>query len=282
MRLPVKILLGLNKLFPPRPHPFNLANEGKLTYHRWQYEKGADTVAYFAPDYSPEDIFRGKEVLDMGCGAAGKDMYYLSVGARHVTGLDMLEKYKSVAEDFAKELGCADRFTFLLGNAMDTGLPAESFDVVVMNDFLEHVSDPEAALREALRVLRPGGRIFTNVPPYYHPTGAHLLDEIGVPWVHILFSEQTCIEAYKELIRGLPDEQERIAFRFGIGEDGKEHITYINHLMTIRYFRNLLKKLDLKPVYYKEIPLRPWVAPLAKLPGSKELFVKMMACVIEK
>lgn len=281
MRVSVSILKKINRLFPPVKHPFNLQNEGKQTYAQWQYQWGEKTVACFQPDFTVEEIFKGKQVLDMGCGASGKSLYYISVGAAHVTGVDVVPHYKPEAEAFAKELGYEDKFTFLLGDALNLAFPENSFDVVVMNDFMEHIYDPERALEEAMRVLKPGGRIYVNFPPYYHPTGAHLSDVIGIPWVHMFFSEKTLIQAYKDLVKGLPDEQERLALRFSTDDKGKETISYINK-MTIARFHRILKKQNIVPYFYREIPLRKYFALLAKIPGLKEMFVKMCVCVIEK
>lgn len=281
MSFSVTLLKSLNKLFPTVEHPFNLQNEGKITYAQWQYQWGGKTIACFAPEFSPEDIFRGKRVLDMGCGASGKSLYYVSVGAEQVVGVDVVPHYKTEAEAFARELGYEDRFTFLLGDALNLTLPENSFDVVIMNDFMEHIYDPEAALREALRVLKPGGRIFVNFPPYFHPTGAHMSDVIGIPWVHMLFPEKTLIAAYKDLVRGLPDEQDRLSLRFSTDENGREYISYLNK-MTIRKFHSIVKRMNLKLHWYREIPLRSYFSLFARIPVVKEMFVKMCACVIEK
>lgn len=281
MRIPVRILLALNTLFPLVVHPFNLQNEGRLTYAQWQYRWGAKTVECFSPGFGPGDIFAGKRVLDMGCGASGKSLYYLSIGAGSVVGVDIVPHYKAEAEAFARQLGLDDRFTFLLADALHLPMEGSSFDVVIMNDFMEHIYDPEGAIREAMRVLKPGGRLFVNFPPYFHPTGAHLSDLIGIPWVHMLFSERTLIDGYRELARGLPDEQERLALRFGSDAQGREHISYINK-MTIRRFRHMMQSMGITPLWYREIPLRPFLSPLAKVPLLKEMFVKMCACVMEK
>lgn len=281
MNIPIKLLKSLNRCFPPVVHPFNLQNDGSTTYAQWQYRWGERTVACFAPQFTPGDIFTGKTVLDMGCGAAGKSLYYLSIGASRVVGVDIVAHYQQEAEVFARELGFADRFTFVLGDALHLPIPDNSLDVVIMNDFMEHIHSPEGALREALRVLKPGGRIYLNFPPYYHPMGIHMSDVIGIPWVHLLFSEQTLIAAYKELVRGLPDEAQRLDLRFGTDESGRTYIRYLNK-MTIRKFRRLLRDTGLTPLWYREIPLRPFLAPLARLPVWKEMFVKMCACVIEK
>lgn len=273
MRASVALLEKINKLFPPVEHPFNLQNQGKQTYAQWQFQWGEKPVACFTPRFTPQEIFSGKTVLDMGCGASGKSLYYISIGAEQVVGVDVVEHYKKEAEDFAAQLGYQDKFRFLLGDALNLGLPE--------NTFMEHIYDPKGALQEALRVLKPGGRIYINFPPYYHPTGAHMSDVIGIPWVHLFFSEKTLIAAYKDLVRGLPDEQDRLALRFSTDENGRETISYINK-MTIRRFHRILKELKLTPYWYREIPLRSYLTPLAKLPVLKEMFVKMCACVIEK
>lgn len=281
MQLRVQLLKALNRCFPAVEHPFNLQNDGSMTYAQWQYRWGEKTVACFAPEFSPEEIFAGKTVLDMGCGASGKSLYYLSIGARQVVGVDIVAHYQAEAEAFARELDYEDRFTFLLASALDLPVPDGTFDVVIMNDFMEHISDPVGALREAMRVLKPGGRVYINFPPYFHPTGIHMSDVIGIPWVHLLFSERTLIAAYTDLVRDLPDREQRLDLRFSTDENGKVFISYLNK-MTIRKFRRLLKQTGLSPLWYREIPLRRFLTPLARLPVVKELFVKMCACVIEK
>ena len=134
MSFSVKLLKAVNKRFPAVEHPFNLQNEGKMSYSQWQYQWGSKTVECFAPRYMPEDIFSGKAVLDMGCGASGKSLYYLSIGAEKVVGVDIVPHYKEEAEAFAKELGFEDRFTFILGDALNLPIDENTFDVVIMNE----------------------------------------------------------------------------------------------------------------------------------------------------
>lgn len=270
-----------NKLLPPVVHPFNLQNDKQLTYAQWQYEKGRDTIALFLDKYTPEEMFTGKRVLDMGCGAAGKSLYYASLGASFVTGVDIVPHYEAEANQLAQSLGLAHKFRFVCASAFDLPFADGSFDVIIMNDFVEHVSDPEGALKEAMRLLDQGGRIYINFPPYYHPYGAHLSDAVNMPWIHLLFRERALVGAYKELIKGLPDEQERLSLRIYRDEEAREYFGYINK-MKLKRFKGILKSLDLHPVYYREVPLRPYFSLLAKMPGLKEIFVKMAVCVLEK
>jgi spore germination protein YaaH len=86
---------------------------------------------------------------------------------------------------------------------------------------------------------------------------------------------------YKELMKDVPDGEERIKFRFSKDENGKEYISYINK-MSIKRFKNIIKNMDIHPIYIKYTPLRSIVAPLAKIPVLNEVFYKMVTCVIEK
>ncbi|MBO4954569.1 MAG: class I SAM-dependent methyltransferase [Clostridia bacterium] len=277
----VSLLRAVNRLFPLPQHPFNLQNDGVKTYAEWQFEKGRDTVAFYLQFASLDELFLDKQVLDIGCGAAGKTLFYASCGVEHITGMDIVAHYEEEANALAERLGYQDKFTFVLGDAAATPFADNSFDTIIMNDAMEHVDKPEAVLSECLRILRPHGRIYINFPPYDHPYGSHLSDAIGMPWVHRFFSEKTLIQGYKELVAHLPDGQSRVDFRISKKEDGTEYFSYINH-MSIRRFRGILKRLNLQPIYMHEAPLRGFLKPLAKLPVLKEFFVKMVVCVIEK
>ncbi|MCD7776548.1 MAG: class I SAM-dependent methyltransferase [Firmicutes bacterium] len=275
-----KLLLFLNRFFPLPVHPFNLQNEGG-SYAKWEYEKGADTIAFYTERYTTDEMFADKVILDIGCGAGGKTMYYALHGASHAVGIDILPKYREESEKLARELGCEDKFEFVSGDAADSGFPSESFDTVIMNDAMEHVSNPEGVLLEVERVLKKGGRLYVNFPPVDHPFGAHLSDLIGIPWVHLFFSEKTLIAAYKELCKTVPDGEERIKFRISENENGEEYFSYINH-MTIKRFNRLCENTGLCRIYYKEVPLRRFLTPLAKFPPTKRFFVKMVVAVLEK
>lgn len=281
MAISTSLIKLTNKIFPKVVHPFNLQNEGAQSYAQWQYERGGDTIRFFLEARTPDEMFRDKLVLDMGCGAAGKSLYYCSLGAKKVVGVDVVEHYREEANALAKKLGYEDRFEFLLGSAFELPFADGSFDTIIMNDFMEHVSDPERTLREALRLIGPTGSIYINFPPYYHPTGAHLSDVINMPWVHLFFSEKMLVNAYKELVKGMPDEKERIDLRISKDEQGREYFSYINK-MTLKKFHRILDRLSITPTYYREVPLRGWMKPLAKLPGIKEMFVKMGVCIIRR
>jgi ubiquinone/menaquinone biosynthesis C-methylase UbiE len=276
-----KVCMAINKLFKLPVHPFNLHNEGKKTYAQWQYEKGIDTIKFYLKHNTADEMFKDKVVLDIGCGAGGKTVYYASLGVKKIRGLEILEKYREEAENLAKAHNLADKFEFVRGDAADMPFEDETFDTIIMNDAMEHVDKPEKVIEECYRVLKKDGRLYLNFPPYNHPYGAHLSDAVGIPWVHVLFSEKTLIKAYKELVKDLPDGQDRIDFRISKKEDGSEYFSYINK-MSIKRANKILQNSKFHLEYYKEEPLRSFFKYPAKLPFLKEFLVKMVVCVLKK
>lgn len=271
----------LNKVFPLPAHPFNLQSQGTMTYAQWQYEQGENTLAFFLGHVTLEEMFRGKIALDIGCGPGGKTLYFASKGPKLIYGIDVLPHYEGEANALAAEKGLQDKFRFVLGDA--TRLPFDDgfFDTIVMNDTMEHVAEPLKVLKECYRVLKNGGRLYVNFPPYHHPFGAHLQDVIGIPWVHLLFNEQTLIDVYRELTARLVDGEERLKFRISRDERGKEYFSYINK-MTIARFKRLLNATDYEIIHYEEVPLRPYLRPLARVPALKEGFTKMVVAILGK
>ncbi len=272
----VAALKFLNRFFPRPVHPFNLETDGTMTYARWQFEQGLRTIHYYLGFATVHEMFRDKRVLDVGCGAGGKTCYYATLNPSHVWGIDTVEGYRCRAEAFSRREGLGDLTSFVTGDAGDMSFPDGFFDTIIMNDTVEHLAEPVRVLDECLRVLRPGGRLFVNFPPYCHPYGAHLSDVIGIPWVHLIFSESTLVTAYRQLVQDHPDAEARLNLR--LGNAGSDRLAYLNG-MTARRFRRIAADLPAELLYYREVPLRPYLAPLALVPLVRECFIRMVVAV---
>lgn len=105
------------------------------------------------------DLHEGETVLDLGSGG-GIDVL---LSARRVgptgkaIGLDMTDDMLAVALANRDRAG-ATNVEFLKGHIESIPLPANSVDVIISNCVINLSGDKRAVLREAFRVLRPGGR----------------------------------------------------------------------------------------------------------------------------
>lgn len=103
----------------------------------------------------PSDM-TGLTAIELGCGTGYVSGWMTRRGAQ-VTAIDISDRQLQTARRLAAEHG-AD-ITFLEGNAEDTGLADKSFDFAVSEYGAAIWCDPELWLREAHRLLRPGGRL---------------------------------------------------------------------------------------------------------------------------
>jgi ubiquinone/menaquinone biosynthesis C-methylase UbiE len=102
----------------------------------------------------------GEQVLDIACGTGLVSFEAArAVGPRgRVLGIDLSERMIDAAERRARDLSLSN-CSFSRMDAEMLALPNASFDVVLCALGLMYMPDPEQALREMSRVLRPGGRL---------------------------------------------------------------------------------------------------------------------------
>ena len=105
------------------------------------------------------DLHPGQTVLDLGSGG-GIDVL---LSARRVGptgkayGLDMTDEMLALARENQRKAGAAN-VEFLKGTIEAIPLPDDSVDVIISNCVINLSSDKDAVMREAFRVLKPGGR----------------------------------------------------------------------------------------------------------------------------
>lgn len=115
------------------------------------------------------DLRPGMRVLDMGCGQGRHTGHLLALGL-DVVALDhdeeVLETTRAHIAETEELFGGPGTATVMRGNAYALPFDDAVFDLVVASEVLEHLHDDETAMRELLRVVRPGGTVVVSVPRF--------------------------------------------------------------------------------------------------------------------
>ena len=151
----------------PRLVPVDLAEQQAKTARAfgWQWQHFSEMHREFEGQFldwlhpiTPE-FFRGKRVLDAGCGT-GRHAYFAAIyGARDVFALDL----SSAVETARVNLAQFDNVHVLQGDLLRppfrSGQTEEGFDFVYSIGVLHHLPDPREGFKSLVRCIRPGGTI---------------------------------------------------------------------------------------------------------------------------
>ena len=101
----------------------------------------------------------GDTMVDLGCGMGGPALWVARETRAHLIGIDLSPVAIEQASARAAELRLGGQAQFAVGSFADTGLETDSAQGAMSEDALQYAPDKRAAIVEAARLLRPGGRL---------------------------------------------------------------------------------------------------------------------------
>ena len=170
------------------------------------------------------DAGRAQSILDIACGTGD---FSLAIGRRmhpdsRITGLDLSEGMLAVMRDKVAKAGLEGRISCEQGDSEAMRFADASFDVVTIAFGIRNFAHREAALREILRVLKPGGRLVIlelSVPENrILRWGYNLYFKHFVPWIGGRISGDRAAYTYLPAsVQAFPGRREWTATMAGCG-----------------------------------------------------------------
>ncbi len=134
--------------------------------------------------------FKGKKVLDIGCGHGSLCVDIAKKGAKKVIGVDLDDDRINFAQENLKKNypEFKKRLEFISIDVAD--LDEKEFDFIVSKDTFEHIIDLDGVLKQIRKRLKKNGKLYVGIAPlYFSPMGDHGRTHAKIPWGHLIFSE---------------------------------------------------------------------------------------------
>jgi len=153
-----------------------------------KYDQAAHTFEPFAEWLGRLCAMRkGMSVLDVGCGTGVSSFVAAQFVGRQgqVVGIDISQRMIEVAREKAATKGFSN-VHFIIGSTEKIGVANESFNNAISNFSLHLFDDEVLALKEMMRVVKPGGKVAWTVPAQEHAKEMitafkTACDELGLP-----------------------------------------------------------------------------------------------------
>jgi SAM-dependent methyltransferase len=256
-------------------------------YAVFEYWRSAKVLAYL--DAAGVRAFT--RVLDDGCGGGGMGVSFAEEAVT-VIGIEPADRFRDAGVRLAAEKGVAN---ISFSRADGTALPFRdgAFDLVLSHSVIEHVADPLTYLKEARRVLAPGGHLLLQTAPYLSPSGAHLPRlKVPVP-IHLLMGRTAAFALCRWLGKNAPQwldvDPEGNSF-VTIARRGEIKVDDLLYRATVRNLRanitaagfNIVREdLAVSRLLKRNLPRSLWSA-VPRVPLIRDIFVTNMEYVLVK
>lgn len=171
-----------------------MSSEQRFGYEWNKYSKMTEDYERLFRNWTnplvPAD-WKGKKVLDAGCGMGRNSFWAMQYGARAVTAFDYDERSVARAKETLMEFSSAE----VELHSIDDITWQNEFDIAFSIGVIHHLKDPERALANMVRALKPGGTLLVWVYSYegnewivrfVNPVRLHITSKLPVALVHVL------------------------------------------------------------------------------------------------
>lgn len=182
--------------------------------------------------------FKGKTVMDFGCGVGGMSIWMAQHLGAIVDGYDIDEKHIEIAFALLEKYPCPT-VTLSQKNIIETPIDKE-YDVIILNDVIEHIKpDWIPGILDILvnRNLKKGGILFISYPPWEGPYASHMKRVINVPWLQFL--------PQKMLINMIEKRNQTTLGQYNLVEEYLE-LNHMTHKKLMRFIKPLPLKEDFR------------------------------------
>jgi SAM-dependent methyltransferase len=212
---------GWQSMLAPAPEKLDLPSRAYVSsrYHSWQIK--VDNIEKFLNTQSLS--LSGKRLMEVGVYDGVSAFALKKYGRDMVIATDMAAYYINQTQNgkisdeavsakndelhkrrdqFRNEsAGSEDcEVIFKEDDICDSSITSESMDVVLSWEVFEHIVEPEKALSEMYRILKPGGFMFHEYNPFFSIDGGHSLCTLDFLWGHARLNEDDFMR-YLEVIR---------------------------------------------------------------------------------
>lgn len=202
---------------------------------RYFWEQSVTSEKYFIPFIEKyKKITKETEVLEVGCGDGGNLMPFIKKECK-VTGIDRAKSRIEKAQDYFDSEGYKVR---LLNDDIFNVSDIEKFDIIILNDVIEHITDKAPLLKKLKSLLKPDGILFLGFPAWQMPFGGHqqiCRNKVVslMPFIHLL-----PLSVYKFILKSFKEKDDII----------NELVSIREAKITIEMYYKLVKQIDFKIV----------------------------------
>jgi 2-polyprenyl-3-methyl-5-hydroxy-6-metoxy-1,4-benzoquinol methylase len=185
--------------------PCNIRHSPKPIGSR-EYFDEVEARKYFVephiPGFAEFERWKGKRVLEVGCGIGTDSINFARAGAE-LTAVDLSGESLHVAKQRATVMGVEDRIEFVQANAeeLTSAVSGGEYDLIYSFGVIHHTPRPEAALAEMRKLAAPGGTLKVMV---YHRRSWKVLWILAAEGHGRFWDAEELITEYSEAQTGCP------------------------------------------------------------------------------